>query len=131
MHLRPVNGPGQIKGFKSIYVSPSDQIHVFDWGQRRWLTVTNDGTPVSTAAISAVPHSMAFPGGQSVVLQTMFFTPEAIGFPLQLMREDGTMIRSLGADPPIYVPTASLAARERVGRLLRLRSSRDDRRRDL
>ncbi len=86
-----------------IYTSPKDQLQVFDH-QRRRFVLGGDGALESTGTVPDVPHSLTFPGGESVVLQTMIFTPELIGFPLHLTAPDGTITRSFGADPPLYLP---------------------------
>lgn len=97
---RKGDGPGEYRGIVALRFLPGDTLELYSFERRTVLDP--DLTVVRTSRLQISNGNRVFlPDGRSVVGKHLA-TPGRVGYPLQLVTDSGTIVRSFGAIRPEY-----------------------------
>jgi hypothetical protein len=88
------DGPGEFRTIGAL-VARADTLHVFDSALNRWTRLDRDFRVVSTVQLPAYAMNAVF-WDRNLVVNSNIGTPDLAGYPLHVLSEDGSVVRSLG-----------------------------------
>lgn len=108
-------GPGEFQTTNHLFLLDGDSVMVHDLGSRRFTVISPDfSVGRVTPPVDFMPGRLVHVPDGSWIANARVFSPSGIGLPLHWLDEDGTVIRSFGADPPIEDLTDSAKIRRRL-----------------
>ena len=95
-------GPGEYRGIAQVMILPGDTLRVEDLRNGRYTIYSPEYAIVRSGQFRTdfMPR-VRFADGR-VVTSRMDPSKDRVGFPLHLLASDGTVLRSFGADQPVY-----------------------------
>lgn len=109
---REGSGPGEFRRITAFAVGKKDSLHVFDEQLSRLTVFSHDHELLAAHSLTFRPNLFdAALVGEQVVLNAEVRTPEAAGYPLQLLGPAGELRRSFGSETGLY--RSDLAYRSR------------------
>lgn len=104
---RKGGGPGEFQNISEILVSTGDTLHVLDRISRRRTVISPKWQVVDHARLPGSAMSALMLADGSVVINSNILTPESAGYPLHLISDSHTFVRSFGADTAAFRPDLS------------------------
>jgi hypothetical protein len=100
---RKGQGPGEYTAISQVFVLPGDSIRLDDTRNGRYTILSPEYRVVRTSPypIAHYLSTILFPDGFAVTTKTLR-TPQEVGLPLHRVNPAGEIVRSFGADTPIY-----------------------------
>lgn len=97
-------GPGEFQWVQNLLIVPGDTLYVFDGGNARISVFSPDLALARDVRFPFLLHFMplALTSTGNVVGSGDIKTVERIGYPLHLLDREGTLLRSFGAEEPVY-----------------------------
>jgi hypothetical protein len=90
----------------SLFLDPTGAVQAYDSGSGSLLTFDGD---YQVKAKTELPHRPALPlGGEGFLVASQIRTPALVGHPFHVMSNDGTILRSFGADGSAFRSTETL-----------------------
>lgn len=100
------SGPGELLDPRRVFVGPGDSVHVLDWENRRYSVFSPDGRFGRSYTMQYhPPWSIIYLKNGESIQQIDSRGPDDIGYPVHVVRSNGDIRKSFGADPAIADPS--------------------------